>query len=481
MTEDGSHCYRSCAPASGTGCRLARRRAAFATDRARRATECRFAGDSPCRVIYLRALRAAAWIPWSSRPGPGRCPEAGQVEVRIQAAGLNFSDVMKALGVYPGDNQSLGAECSGIVQGVGEGVTLFQPGDEVMGIAPHFVRTLQLHRRTAAGPEARTASLRGGGRHSDRIPDGGIRASPAGTYTAGRTSTDSLRIGRRRPCRYPVGAQGRSRDLRHRRRRGEAGLRSGLGSDRVYDSRSLDFAEKIRREGGGVDVVLNSLSGDAMIRSLELLAPHGRFLEIGKTDIYQNRNLDLAPFQRAISYFAIDLDRMFRERPEEMHDLLVEIAAWFESAGIEAAAAARFSDRAGTRRVPAHGAGEAYRQDRACRPAQPDAELRHGIFRGMQPISSPGGLGALGLQVAGWLADGGAGQIFSSVVALPSAERRAQRIAALRGRGADVVVQPGGCRRLAANSNGFDGDRRHAGPVARRRARGRYPGRCDFR
>src|SRR5262249_55737161 len=88
-------------------------------------------------------------------------------------------------------------------------------------------------------------------------------------------------------------------------------LLQSLGADAVYDSRSLDFAHNIKHQGG-VDVVLNSLSGEAMTRSLELLRPHGRFLEIGKTDIYQNRSLALAPFQRAISYFAIDLDRMFR-------------------------------------------------------------------------------------------------------------------------------------------------------------------------
>jgi len=105
----------------------------------------------------------------------------------------------------------------------------------------------------------------------------------------------------------------------------------GLGG--VFDSRSLDFAPAIRALTGGygVDVVLNSLSGDALTASLELLAPHGRFLEIGKSDIYQNRRVSLKPFQQAISFFAIDLDRMFRERRHEVQALFAEIASALSS------------------------------------------------------------------------------------------------------------------------------------------------------
>jgi epothilone polyketide synthase D len=365
-------------------------------------------------------------------------PQAGQVEVRIQAAGLNFSDVMKALGVYPGDNQSLGAECSGIVQGVGEGVTQFQHGDEVMGIAP-----------TSFAPYSCTDA-----RLLVRKP-GQLRfEEAAGTPIAFLTAAYGLhRLARIRPCERVLihsasGGVGLAAIQLARGAGAEifatAGSEEkrafvrGLGVDRVYDSRSLDFAEKIRRESGGVDVVLNSLAGDAMVRSLELLAPHGRFLEIGKTDIYQNRNLDLAPFQRAISYFAIDLDRMFRERPEEMHDLLVEIAAGFESGELKPLPLRVF---------PIKQARDAFRHMAQAKhigkivlsPAQPDA-TSGAIFRKDAAYVVTGGLGALGLHVAGWLADGGAGQIILIGRSLPSGKANAT-IAALRGRGADVVVR----------------------------------------
>ena len=76
------------------------------------------------------------------------------------------------------------------------------------------------------------------------------------------------------------------------------------------DSRSLAFADEVMQltGGKGVDIVLNSLSGEYIPKSLSTLAPYGRFLEIGKTDIYLNRSLDLYPFYNNLSYFAIDLD-----------------------------------------------------------------------------------------------------------------------------------------------------------------------------
>jgi len=102
-------------------------------------------------------------------------------------------------------------------------------------------------------------------------------------------------------------------------------LRS-LGVQHVFSSRTLDFAGQIMEatQRQGVDVVLNSLPGDAISKSLSVLRAYGRFLEIGKTDIYQNRMLGLLPFQDNLSYFAIDLDRLLRQRPETVRSLFAE-------------------------------------------------------------------------------------------------------------------------------------------------------------
>ena len=102
----------------------------------------------------------------------------------------------------------------------------------------------------------------------------------------------------------------------------------GLGVPHVMDSRSLAFADLVmaRTEGRGVDVILNSLAGEAIPRGLAILSDHGRFLEIGKRDIYQNAKVGLAPFRRNLSLFAIDLDRMIRERPVVLGALLRRLA-----------------------------------------------------------------------------------------------------------------------------------------------------------
>ena len=102
-----------------------------------------------------------------------------------------------------------------------------------------------------------------------------------------------------------------------------------LGIDCVADSRTLDFAEEVnaRTLGRGVDVILNSLPGEAIARGIAALADYGRFLEIGKRDIYQNARLGLQPFHKNLSFFAIDLDRVIRERPALAGSMLRDIVA----------------------------------------------------------------------------------------------------------------------------------------------------------
>jgi NADPH:quinone reductase-like Zn-dependent oxidoreductase len=103
-------------------------------------------------------------------------------------------------------------------------------------------------------------------------------------------------------------------------------LRS-LGIQHVMESRSLDFADQIMAatNGHGVDVVLNFLSGEALEKSLSVLAPFGRLVEIGKRDIEENSRLPLRAFNRGLSFTAVDLDRMAAARPGLLRALLHEI------------------------------------------------------------------------------------------------------------------------------------------------------------
>src|SRR5262249_15874886 len=104
-----------------------------------------------------------------------------------------------------------------------------------------------------------------------------------------------------------------------------------LGVKHVFDSRGVKFAEEVREATGGkgVDVVLNSLAGEAIAKGLGILAPYGRFLELGKTDIYMIHVIGLEPFQNKLSYFAIDMDRLYRQKPAKIAQVLAELDAHF--------------------------------------------------------------------------------------------------------------------------------------------------------
>jgi NADPH:quinone reductase-like Zn-dependent oxidoreductase/acyl carrier protein len=108
-------------------------------------------------------------------------------------------------------------------------------------------------------------------------------------------------------------------------------LRS-LGVQHVLDSRSLAFADEIMQltNGEGIDIVLNSLAGEAAAKSLSLLRPFGRFLEIAKRDALDNRSLTLRPFEHCLSYAVIDIDQMCGKQPDLIKQVLQEMAELFE-------------------------------------------------------------------------------------------------------------------------------------------------------
>jgi acyl transferase domain-containing protein/NADPH:quinone reductase-like Zn-dependent oxidoreductase/thioesterase domain-containing protein/acyl carrier protein len=263
-------------------------------------------------------------------------PAPGQVELEVHAAGLNFSDVLKVLGLYPGITDPvvpLGIECSGVVTAVGEGVERLRIGDEVFGVAPFSFAS------HAISAEYALVHKPAGISHTEAatIPITFLTAYYALVWLArlqkgervlihagaGGVGIAAIQIAQHIGAEiFATAGSERKREF----------LRS-LGVHHVLDSRSLRFADEIRRITGheGVDVVLNSLPGEMMTASLGILRAYGRFLEIGKIDIYQNRMIGLAPFKDNLSYFAIDLDRLLRQRPELVRQLLGEILEHFQA------------------------------------------------------------------------------------------------------------------------------------------------------
>lgn len=258
-------------------------------------------------------------------------PGPGEVEIQVRAAGLNFSDVMKALGIYPGLPDGpvpLGAECSGRVTAVGQGVQRLQVGDEVLAVAPFAFGSHVTTRAEFAAPKPAPLSFE----EAATIPIAFLTASYALDYL-GR-----MNAGERVLIHSATGGVGLAAVQLARQVGAEVFATAGtpekreylktMGIAQVMDSRSLAFADEVleRTGGRGVDLVLNSLAGEAIARGLSILADCGRFLEIGKRDIYQNTRLGLRPFRKNQAFFAIDLDRLMRERPALVGSLLQKLA-----------------------------------------------------------------------------------------------------------------------------------------------------------
>ena len=224
-------------------------------------------------------------------------------------------------------------------------------------------------------------------------------------------------------------------------------LRS-LGVKHVYSSRSTAFAEEILADTSreGVDVVLNSLPGEAITKSLSILRAYGRFLEIGKTDIYQNRMIGLAPFQDNLSYFAIDLDRMLRQRPDYIRSLFAEVMEHFEAGHYAPLMFTRFEAegtidafRYMSQRKNIGKVVVAFASREQGAGSEETGDTSDAVVRKDGAYLVTGGLGALGLRVADWLAGQGSGTIALLARRAPSADVE-RRLDTIRAKGANIVT-----------------------------------------
>jgi len=221
-----------------------------------------------------------------------------------------------------------------------------------------------------------------------------------------------------------------------------------LGIAHVMDSRSLDFADAVRvtTGGTGVDIVLNSLAGEAIARGIACLAPYGRFVEIGKADIYANSVLPLGDFKRGLSFASFDLDRMTTDRKEAVSAVLGDIVSAIEEGRfaplpVETFPMSRIED-AFRQMALGHQIGKIVLVNDGTRPALP---VRQGIDCQLRADASyliTGGLGGFGLTVAEHLAEGLPGAIVL-MGRNPPSEKAHARIGAMRARGVRVEVMQG--------------------------------------
>ncbi|WP_158828203.1 SDR family NAD(P)-dependent oxidoreductase, partial [Streptomyces sp. NRRL S-118] len=252
---------------------------------------------------------------------------AGEVRVSVRAAGLNFRDVLIALGLYPGE-APLGSEAAGVVLEVGADVTDLAPGDRVFGlITDAFGPVAVADRRTvvpmppglsfveaAAVPVVYLTAYYG------LVDLAGLRPGEQLLVhaAAGGVGMAAIQLARH------LGAEVFATASPHK---WDAVRALGVPEERIASSRDLDFRQAFldATGGAGVDVVLNSLAGEFVDTSLELLLPRGgRFIEMGKTDI---RDPEVVARENAgVRYRSFD---MIEAGPERIQEMLADIAALF--------------------------------------------------------------------------------------------------------------------------------------------------------
>ena len=247
-----------------------------------------------------------------------RPPQAGEVEIEVEATGLNFRDVLNAMGLYPGTPPPFGSECAGRVVAVGEGVEHVRVGDPVVAIAPDsfrrfvsapaaFVRPRPAHRPTVESVTAPIAYVTASFALEDvaRIAPGErvlIHAAAGGVGLA------AVHIARSAGAEiFATAGSGTKREY----------LRS-LGVRHVMDSRSTEFAGQIMESTGreGVHVVLNSLAGEAIPKSLAVLSAGGRFVELGKRGTWSAE--EVAGLRQDVRYEVIDWGATAQEDPDRI-------------------------------------------------------------------------------------------------------------------------------------------------------------------
>ena len=345
-------------------------------------------------------------------------PDDGYVQVRVEAAGLNFRDVLNVLGLYPGDPGPIGGDFAGIVTQLGAGVSGLEVGQRVYGFmqgafASRFNVPAQLLAPIPDGVSAVDAATIPAAALTARLAFDWAQLKPGDRVlihaASGGVGLAAIQMAQQHGAIVFATASTYKR----------ATLRK-LGVQYVYDSRSTDFADQILADtdGAGVDVVLNSLTNEGFVEAtVRATAQNGRFAEIAKRDIWSPEQM--AAVRPDIAYEVVALDVTTFQEPERIRGLLTEVSdglARGEWTPLPAEIYPLTEAKTAFRRMQqARHIGKIVLQ--MPNPLQPRADRSYLIT---------GGLGAIGLHMAAYLAQLGAGDIVLTSRRAPDAD--AQRV-----------------------------------------------------
>ncbi|KAM4060705.1 KR domain-containing protein [Hirsutella rhossiliensis] len=265
---------------------------------------------------------------WADSQRHSRRVEADEVRVELQYVSLNFKDIMIAMGELEGHTALL-LEGSGKVVEVGEQLRhQYAVGDLVHvsdrdGLATtsvvdqwnlnHIPKKISMEVATAVPLVYATAlySLR----NAANLQEGESILIHCGAGAVGQAAISLSQYLKAGAIYVTVGSEEKRALVREKFQ---------IPDENIFSSRRLDFSRHILRKtnGHGVDVVLNSLSGEALQKSCSLLAPFGRFVEIGKKDLISNARLEMSSLEKNITFTAVDLALLAKAKPAVYQQLV---------------------------------------------------------------------------------------------------------------------------------------------------------------
>lgn len=375
-----------------------------------------------------------------SAPGPD------EVEIHVYSMGLNFKDVLLALGIdvgQSGQDLCIGCEYAGRIVRVGEHVTAFRVGEPVIAAFSAGVRSyvtipqqfVVLKPDHLTFEEAATLPTAFATAYYALCQLGALAANERVLIHCGSGGVGLAAIQLAQLRGAEIFATAGTEEKR-------SYLRS-LGVPHVMNSRTLTFVDEVlaATDGRGVDVVLNSLSGEALKRSVDLLAPYGRFLEIGKRDIYQDSQLGLGAFKQNLSFSTIALDQMMAERTPKVQTILKKITRLLVQGKIRPLPSTVFSINESVEAFQYMAQGRHIGKVVLTFHDQPVRIERNmpepPLFKADATYLLTGGLGGLGLVVAEWMAAHGARRLALLGRSAPN-EQAHQRLELLRASGVQV-------------------------------------------